>query len=261
MNVVLTGGTRGLGRSVVNQFVKGGHRVLFTSRNRKNILGTLDELNNPQNAIGLVANVAHPMDWDNIQDSVERNMPEGVDVWINNAAVSDGNTSIVDTADAKLKEIIDTNLYGTIAGSKMAIKLMSRQSPDRMGHIFNISGAGSDGSASPEYAVYGSTKAAIVQFTRSLQHERGAAAGRQGIHVISPGMMATGMLAENVCERKRTIYNILCEDPEVVASQILVDINRIVRDGSKSEYLHYLTPLKVLYRLLTAAQRRDRFFK
>lgn len=256
MNVIVTGGTRGLGKSFVKTFTQDGHKVIFTSRNEPDIISTMTDLNTPMNLVGVVADVSQPAYMTNIIGSVEKHMPDGIDIWINNAAVSDGNTPFVRTKLEKVKEIVDTNLFGTIVCTQAALNLMSNQ--EKMGHIFNMAGAGSDGSPSPEYAVYGSTKAGLVQFTKSLQKE--LVNKNVGLHILSPGLMATDMLAENLCDKKRVIYNILCEDPDVIAKHLLPTFKSIVKNKASKEYVRYLTPMKIIYRFASANQRTDRFF-
>lgn len=60
-----------------------------------------------------------------------------------------------------------TNLLGSLLATRTALKRFARQ--PRGGHVFLMEGAGSDGSASPRYSVYGATKAGIRQMSKSLQ--------------------------------------------------------------------------------------------
>lgn len=55
--------------------------------------------------------------------------------------------------------------------------------------------AGADGFATPQYAAYGATKAALPQLLGSLQSELAGSA--VGVHIVSPGMMLTELLLEN----------------------------------------------------------------
>jgi NAD(P)-dependent dehydrogenase (short-subunit alcohol dehydrogenase family) len=55
--------------------------------------------------------------------------------------------------------------------------------------------AGADGFATPQYAAYGATKAALPQLLGSLQAELAGSA--VGVHIVSPGMMLTELLLEN----------------------------------------------------------------
>lgn len=266
LNVVITGGSRGFGKSLVKTFVKDGHNVIFTSRSEQNIMKLMHELPDEhlrkQKIVGMIADVSCYDDLENLEWSIDRHMKHGVvDVWINNAAISDGNTPFVKTSRGKIKEIIDTNLYGSAIATQKAVDISAKSHPRhaRMMHIFNVAGSGSDGSTTEDYSIYGASKAGVAQLTRTLQkemaHDRGV-----GIHLISPGMMPTDLLAENVCERKRAIYNILCEDPDVVAACLLPMIKSVVNNNKKAEFLRFLTFWRIVYRLLSAHGRQDRFF-
>jgi chlorophyll(ide) b reductase len=259
LNVVVTGGSRGFGKALVKTFAKDGHKVLFTSRKRDNVARTIHDLGMPHNAVGMVADVSRQADIDNIMYSVSRHMGDGIDIWVNNAAVSDGNTAFTQIGPIRVREIVDTNLYGTIMSCQAAIAVMSRQD-NRMGHVFNVTGAGANGSITPDYGIYGCTKAAVSQLTRTLRAELSTTGAKVGIHTLSPGMMATDLLAENLCDNKRRIYNILCENPEVVAQQLLPQFKDIVKNKKMARDIHHMTPIKVLYKLLSAHERTDRFF-
>ena len=63
----------------------------------------------------------------------------------------------MESTTEQLQSIVQTNLVGCLLGTRAALKFMQRQPGG--GHIFNIDGAGADGSASPRYAAYGATKA------------------------------------------------------------------------------------------------------
>jgi hypothetical protein len=65
----------------------------------------------------------------------------------------------------------------------------------RGGHVFNMDGAGADGSATPRFAAYGATKRSLAQLGASLQAELGLAkVTKVGVHNLSPGMVTTELL-------------------------------------------------------------------
>jgi chlorophyll(ide) b reductase len=251
LNVIVTGGSRGFGRSLVKQFVNKGHRVLYTSSSKS---GHIDDIPNAKHIV-MDVRISDP---DRVYNTFDQFMPNGVDIWINNAAISDGNRKFLDTSSSRLKQIVDTNLYGTLISTKLAIDLMT---PYRKGHIFNVIGAGAGGSITPDYAVYGSTKAGVTQFTRTLQKELAMESCPIGLHLLSPGMMATELLEENLCEQKRIIYNILCEYPDIVATEFVPKIVDIVQKNQKNQKLNYMTPSRILHYFLTASSRKDRFYR
>lgn len=63
------------------------------------------------------------------------------------------------------------------------------------GHLFNMDGAGADGSATPRFAAYGATKRSLAQLGKSLEAElKMQKIGNVGIHNLSPGMVTTNLL-------------------------------------------------------------------
>lgn len=69
------------------------------------------------------------------------------------------------------------------------------QTQPRGGHIFNMDGAGADGSPTPRFAAYGATKRSLAQLGKSLVSElKTAKIQNVGIHNLSPGMVTTDLL-------------------------------------------------------------------
>lgn len=62
----------------------------------------------------------------------------------------------MEATPAQVQEVVTTNMLGTLLATRAAILAMEAQ-PEG-GHIFNVDGAGADGSATPNYAAYGATK-------------------------------------------------------------------------------------------------------
>lgn len=84
------------------------------------------------------------------------------------------------------------------------------------GHIFNMDGAGADGSPTPRFAAYGATKRGLVQLSKSLQAElKMLGISNVGIHNLSPGMVTTDLLMSGMfC---------LCADNVMECSLILME--------------------------------------
>lgn len=67
-----------------------------------------------------------------------------------------GAQALVDATAGQVQEVVATNMLGTLLATRAAILAMEAQAGG--GHIFNVDGAGADGSATPNYAAYGATK-------------------------------------------------------------------------------------------------------
>lgn len=161
----------------------------------------------------------------------------------------DCRSLVVHDADLQLIlciQVVNTNLLGSLLCTRNAIRLMKDQ--PQGGHIFNTEGAGSDFSPTPNYAVYGATKAAIAQFSESLKSEVSGTQPTIGIHTIQPGMVLTKLLLEGATVSNKQFFNILCEQPEIVAAFLVPRMRTVVAKGSRSTKIRYLTVGRALER-------------
>lgn len=242
---VVAGGSRNLGKGIVKGLIKQGHRVVFTSHQYSNIDCVTREIGS-DNLVGIKCDHRKLSD---VSYLVDRCKDIGdVDILVNNFAISGGYKPFKDVSYDEIENVMLTNFYGNIVTTKAFLETYPNID------IFNVVGAGTDGSVTPNYAMYGSTKCAITQFTRSLHKE-----GYDNIHLLSPGMMPTALLTEGSPETLHKFFNILCEEPDVVAEsmlQLVVDIHTYKK---KRQFIRYLSPLDVIYRFITFAQRKKRF--
>lgn len=90
----------------------------------------------------------------------------GIDVWVNNAGIA--LASIIEaTPDSTIREIFETNTFGTFAACRAIIPHMRRQGH---GTIINVTSSATIG-VMPLVAVYAASKCAVEGFTESLSHE------------------------------------------------------------------------------------------
>ena len=197
LNIVITGGTKGLGRYLTKEFRENGDQVYILSRSENCNIGKINDL------------VEVSKD---ILDVFENK----IDIWINNAGLSGGFGSFKEMNYGEIHEIISTNLLGTCVSCNIAHEQMLKQRTG--GAIFNLAGAGSDGRAIENYAVYGATKAAVVQFSKTLQKEW--VKSPVDVHIISPGMMLTDLLLDGMPKEVFDMVRFICADPEIVAKEL-----------------------------------------
>jgi chlorophyll(ide) b reductase len=255
-NVVITGGSRGLGKSLARSFILRGDNVLITARNAEMLNTTMNELlsntkrlNNIYSVVGDVSSLQH---CELIKEKAIQNMGT-IDIWINNAGTNCSRTDPFDLfSEDEVREIVDTNLYGTINGSKVMLDVMKSQNH---GLLINVEGAGSNGFSTPNHAVYGMTKKGITHFTKSLMKEY--ASYEFNICTISPGMILTDMLlGDDSNIQKKDIFNIICEESDYV-SEFLV---RRITNASRHEHICYLTLHRIIWLLLLGLIRKHRHF-
>ncbi|WP_163930566.1 SDR family oxidoreductase [Paraferrimonas sp. SM1919] len=249
MNIVITGGSKGIGKGLAIEFSRLGHQVMISGRDQI----ALDEVtkNHPRISSSICDSTSKPQLqhlWDEAQSQFGR-----VDIWINNAALARTVWSFLDTPDAEIETMVQTNILGTINASKIAANGMLKQAKDPYrGKIVTVLGGGSDGEYFPGMAVYGTTKRALNYFTDALVHEL-----KDEICVLKvrPGMVITeGVIREAKANYKhfqltRNLANVLCDTVADVSPFLANKIISTQHSGSK---IAWLTPWKIKQRIFKA---------
>lgn len=267
-NVVITGSTRGLGKALAREFLLSGDHVVVASRSPESVDTTIRELEENlkegmitasnrtslahAKVVGIACDVCEPSDVQKLANFAVKEFGS-IDIWINNAGTNKGFRPLLQFTDEDIKQIVSTNLVGSILCTQEAMRMMMNQ--PKGGHIFNMDGAGSGGSSTPLTAVYGSTKCGLRQLQASLLKE--CKRSKVGIHTASPGMVLTELLLSGSTLKNKQMFNIICELPETVA-RTLVPRMRVVKGTGKA--ISYLTPPRILLALVTAWLRRGRWF-
>ena len=189
--VLVTGGNRGIGRSIAEEFVAQGHRVAVTARSGQG----------PEGTMTVVADVTDSASVDAAFTAVEAELGP-VEVVVANAGITKDGL-LMRMTEEDFTSVVDTNLGGAFRVVKRASKGMLKA---RFGRIVLVSSVvGLYGG--PGQVYYASSKAALVGFARSLTREVGA----RGItaNVVAPGFIETDMTAvlpdEQQAEYRRTI--------------------------------------------------------
>lgn len=187
--VLVTGGSRGIGRAIVEEFSAAGYGVAFTyAQNRAAAESLTASLSgNGSSALAFQADVR---EFDRAQEVVGSVVEAlgPIDVLVNNAGIR-RDQALHHMDPAVWREVIDTNLTGTFNYTRAVIRAMIR----RGGVILNIgSVSGTVGMAGQTN--YSASKAGMIGFTRALSRE----VGRFGIRVnaIAPGVIETEIIAD-----------------------------------------------------------------
>lgn len=258
-NVVITGSTRGIGFSMVREFLQAGCNVTISGRGE-----TLPETARAELAsfdrkyVYVQCNVQEKASLQNLWDaSLDR--WGCVDIWINNAGQNTPYMFSWETGEPYTENVIMTNITGMIYGSQIAAAGMLKQGH---GAIYSMEGLGSNNMIQPKTILYGTTKCALTYFMKGLARElegTGILAGR-----LSPGMMLTdfitktpdGEQSEVISDEKfKKIFNILADKPETVAKFF---IPKILSNSKNGVHIAWLTNRKAACRFMTAGFRKDR---
>jgi NAD(P)-dependent dehydrogenase (short-subunit alcohol dehydrogenase family) len=254
--IVVTGSTRGIGRGLAVEFLKRGHNAVVTGRSRQAVDATVAELQSLGPVIGQPCDVrsleANQAVWDAAVARFGR-----VDVWINNAAIATDHLLLGELPGDQIAATVDTNLTGTIYGTRVALAGMLKQGA---GRIYTFEGFGSNDMTSPGLAVYGATKRALTYFTAAVAKEYKNSPVLIGS--LSPGMVATDLLVYSsrssdpaAWAKTKRIMNILGDRVETVTPWLAEQALANRKQGAK---IGWLTRGKALRRFLTAGfNKRD----
>ena len=181
-SVLITGGSRGIGKAMVELFSKSGYNVAFTYKKSEKEALLLEK------ATGALAIKADSESYDDIVRAVSLASKENgdIDILINNAAVSTVSL-ITDVSLEEWNRVMNTSVTGAFLFSKCVLPQMIRK---KWGRIINVSSMWGIVGASCEVH-YSTAKAALIGFTKALAKE----VGPSGITVnaIAPGVVRTDM--------------------------------------------------------------------
>lgn len=188
-NVLVTGGTRGIGRAIVNAYADAGARVAFTYRSSRDQADALKaELE--ERGTDVLVFQGDAADPESASEAVEGVVGawKTLDVLINNAGVTrDGLMLRMSHED--WDTVIDTNLKSVFNFCKAAYRPFMKQRSGKIVNMSSIIGI----SGNPGQTNYAASKAGIIGLSKSLAKEL---AGRGiTVNVLAPGYVATEMTA------------------------------------------------------------------
>ncbi|HEY3882198.1 MAG TPA: 3-oxoacyl-ACP reductase FabG [Trebonia sp.] len=182
--VVVTGGTRGIGKGIAGVFARNGARVLITGRSEHDLAATAEELG----VSYLTADVASKADCERVAVTAADRLG-GVDVLCANAGVFP-DARLADMTEQDIDLVLGTNLKGTILSVQACLPLLARSGRGRVILTSSITGPIT---GYPGWTHYGASKAGQLGFMRTAAIEL----ARDGITVnaVLPGNIATEGLA------------------------------------------------------------------
>ena len=176
--VLVTGGNRGIGYAIAEEFIAQGHRVAVTARSGQG----------PDGALTVRADVTDAASLDAAFTEVEEKLGK-VQVLVANAGITRDNL-LVSMTEQDFTDVVDTNLVGTFRVIKRASKGMLAAKWGRIIMVSSVVGLfGGAGQAN-----YSSSKAGLVGLARSITRELGAR--NITANVVAPGFIETDMTAE-----------------------------------------------------------------
>ncbi len=181
---LITGGTKGIGRAAVEQFLKLGAEVIFTARNTKEITDLASSLENDGFKVeGIKADLAQHSEMLELKNQIERRWGK-LDVLVNNAGMNIRKATI-DYQAEEYHQVININLLAQLELCRLLYPLLRLSGQASIINVASVAGTADAGTGSP----YGVSKAGLIQLSRSLAVEW--AIDKIRVNSISPWFTAT----------------------------------------------------------------------
>lgn len=194
--VLVTGASRGIGKSIAQSFAAGGAKVIGTATSQSGADAISEYLG--EQGCGLVLNSLQPETFADFVKVVEEKAGATVDILVNNAGITR------DGLFMRMKEddwdaVLTCNLSSVAKLTQLCMRGMIKK---RQGRIINITSVVGE-SGNVGQCNYAAAKAGLIGFTKSLARE--LAARNVTVNCVAPGFIATDMTAVLKDEIKESI--------------------------------------------------------
>lgn len=183
-NIIVTGGSRGIGAAIARKFAQSGERVILNYNNSKE---KAEEIKN-KFSDNIVLYKADVSDFNAVKEMCDFVINEygSVDVLVNNAGIAQIKP-FADITESDWDNVMNVNLKGVYNSTKCVIDNMIH---NKKGKIINIASVWGEVGGSCEVH-YSASKAGIIGFTKALAKEMGLS--NIQVNCVSPGIIDTEM--------------------------------------------------------------------
>ncbi|WP_216830526.1 SDR family NAD(P)-dependent oxidoreductase [Alkalihalobacterium elongatum] len=193
--VLVTGGSKGIGKAIAKGFIAEGARVAIMARDTAVLEAVQQELGN---IVCIAADLTNAIERERAFEQLLSHFGT-IDILVNNVGGSNGSTTL-ETDLSLFEEAMQLNYFSAVQFSKLAIPVMKKNQSGAIVNISSIFGRESGGKPT-----YNSAKAAMISFTKSLADE-----------VIKDGIRVNGIAPGSILHPTGNWQRRLEENPEKI---------------------------------------------
>ncbi|MDE0960255.1 MAG: 3-oxoacyl-[acyl-carrier-protein] reductase [Planctomycetota bacterium] len=184
--VIVTGGTRGIGKAIATAFAAAGARVVLTGRDAVKAKAVAAELDG--DVQGLALDVS---DGESVQEFFAEALDSlgGLDILVANAGIT-RDKLVMALKDEDWDDVLGTNLRGAFLCARAAIRPMLKKRSGRIIGVASVIGL----TGNPGQGNYAASKAGLIGLVKSLAQE--VASRNITVNAVAPGMIETDMSAD-----------------------------------------------------------------
>jgi NAD(P)-dependent dehydrogenase (short-subunit alcohol dehydrogenase family) len=177
---LVTGASRGIGLAIAQRLVDDGARVVITARGQDTLDAAVESLGGSSKAMGIAGKADNAEHRADVFARIASDFGT-LDYLVNNAGINPAYGKAVDVSDEAIRKIFEVNVIGSLAWSREAV---AAGLSTAIVNISSISGI----TAAPGIALYGVSKAALINLTTQLAYE--LAPGIR-VNAVAPAVIKT----------------------------------------------------------------------
>lgn len=182
---VITGASKGIGRSIAEALGQNGARVVVSSRSQEAVDAVVREFKNQGiEAVGIAAHMGSSEDIKNLVEKTVKHFG-GIDIIVNNAASNPVFGPVQDVTEDAFGKIVDVNIKGPFELCKLAYPEMKKKGGGAIINIASVEGL----TPSQGLGIYSVSKSALIMLTKVFAKEWGSDNIRA--NAICPGLIKT----------------------------------------------------------------------
>ncbi|MBX2941587.1 MAG: SDR family oxidoreductase [Cyclobacteriaceae bacterium] len=202
---LITGGSKGIGLAIAEEFIHLGAEVILVARNERDLSGTVQMLQQRGFKVeGVAGDISDSSFRTNLVNEIKQKFDK-LDILVNNVGTN-VRKKLIEYTEEEYRKIFETNLFSMTEMARLCYPLLKKSGSASMINIASVAGSIDIKSGPP----YGMTKAAIIQLTKHLAVEW--AIDNIRINTVSPWYIDTP-LAQPVLSNPEKLKKIIERTP------------------------------------------------